>query len=311
MKVAVTGSHGYIGSVLSKMLTEQGYYVYACDNKKVLGGNFKHLRTVINTSFDNEFFVNMVIDNNIDTIFHLAASSLLGPSATDPLLYFQNNTARTINLLDQLARRQWKGRIVFSSTAAVYGDQGEIVTEDHPTQPCNNYGLSKLMCEEAMYVAHMYGIKTTVFRYFNVAGGYNNVGQNSEEPHIITRICNAAADRAPLVVYGNKYATRDGTCLRDYVHVRDICQAQIYAMEKQVDGTFNLGTLKGTTVSEIIEAFVNQNLIHVPYTIGEEREGDPAYLVANPQKYVDTGFKYRYSDIDLIVKSAWEYFNGL
>lgn len=309
MKVAVTGSSGYIGSVLCKTLKEQGYYVLACDNSETK--SHQYVDRFINESFDKDVFVDAIINSGVDCLFHLAASSLLGPSATDPLLYYHNNTARLITFLSKLRFKGWKGHIVFSSTAAVYGDRGEPVKETATKIPCNNYGRSKLMCENVLDIASLYGINVTMFRYFNVAGGYGNVGQDFNEPHIITRICNAADRRSPLIVYGDAYPTPDGTCIRDYIHVRDVCAAQIHAMNNQLYDIYNLGTLNGTSVLEIIEAFEQENAIKVPYSFGDIREGDPAYLVADPHKFVDTGFKYEYSDINQIVKSAWEYYNGV
>lgn len=311
MNVLVTGSHGYIGSVLCKTLTEAGHTVFACDIKPYLGGDFEYLHAVYNRSFDDDEVLDCITNNKIDTIFHLAASSLLGPSATDPLLYYYNNTARTINLLNRLRNRDWKGHVIFSSTAAVYGDQGKRVREHDPLQPCNHYGHSKLMCEQAINVAHMYGIKTTTFRYFNVAGAYDDRGQNAGEPHIITRICNAAANKAPLTIYGNDYKTQDGTCIRDYVHVRDVCRAQMHAMDSKVYGIYNLGTDRGTSTRKLLEKFWHVTKIKVPFVYGERREGDPEFLVAEPRKFKDTGFKYEYSTIDEIIKSAWSYYNGI
>lgn len=307
MNVAITGSHGYIGSVLRKELTERGYDNICCDNKPLLE-DLRYLRNISPGSFNDDDFISMIIHYDCQTVFHLAASSLLGPSATDPLTYYHNNTARTISLIKKLADRGWKGHIVFSSTAAVYGDQPHAVTEESPLQPCNYYGRSKLACEQALSVAHMYGIKTTVFRYFNVAGAYDDVGQDFGEPHIITRICNAAAGRAPLFVYGNNYPTYDGTCIRDYVHVRDICGAQIYAMQNQVEGTYNLGSRFGTSVYEIISTFIEENRVKVEWEFGDKREGDPALLIADPSKFMQQGFQYQHSRLDTIVKSAWEYF---
>lgn len=311
MNVLVTGSHGYIGSVLCKTLTEAGHRVFACDIKPYLGGDFEYLHAVYNRSFDDDEVLEVITNNKIDTIFHLAASSLLGPSAIDPLTYYYNNTARTINLLNRLRNRDWKGHIIFSSTAAVYGDQDRIVTEDDTLQPCNHYGHSKLMCEQAINVAHKYGIKTTTFRYFNVSGAYDDRGQDAGEPHIITRICNAAACQTPLTVYGIDYRTKDGTCIRDYVHVRDVCRAQMYAMDNQIEGIYNLGTQHGTSVLDIIDAFDSANKVKVEFQSGAKRTGDPAYLVASPWKFMDTGFVYKHSSIEEIVKSAWSYYNGI
>ena len=311
MRVLVTGSHGYIGSVLCKMLTEAGHIVFGCDIKQHFGTQFEYLNTVYHRSFDDDEVLDCITDFKIDVIFHLAASSLLGPSATDPLLYYYNNTSRTINLLNRLRNRDWKGHFIFSSTAAVYGDQGTLVSEDSPLGPCNHYGHSKLMCEQAINIAHMYGIKTTTFRYFNVAGAYDDRGQNAGEPHIITRICNAAAGIAPLTVYGIDYKTKDGTCMRDYVHVRDICRAQMHAMDESIEGIYNLGTQDGTSVLEIIDAFIDVNKVKVNFLSGMRREGDPAYLVASPWKFMDTGFEYKHSTIEEIVKSAWSYYNGI
>lgn len=315
MNVLVTGSHGYIGSVLCKTLTEEGHIVVAVDNKPYLGHDFRYLEAVYNQSFDDDHIIDVILNNKIETIFHLAASSLLGPSAIDPMEYYWNNASKTVNFLHKLIKANWKGHIIFSSTAAVYGAQDHAVSEFAPLQPCNHYGQSKLDCEHALQTAFIYGIKTTMFRYFNVAGAYDDKGQGFGEPHILTRICNAAADVEELVVYGNDYPTRDGSCVRDYVHVRDVCRAQIHAMyNKNGMGceAYNLGTNIGTTVLELIESFKRQTGIHVPYKIARQRrEGDPAFLVANPNKFIDTGFTYLHSTTDEIVSSAWKYFNGV
>jgi len=311
MNVLVTGSHGYIGSVLCKELTETGHVVYACDNKQRLGGDFRYIKSAHNYSFEHDNVVQTILNNNIQTIFHLAASSLLGPSATDPLLYYWNNTAKTITFLHKLANAGWKGHIIFSSTAAVYGDQPDPVTETIPLNPCNHYGKSKLMCEHALSIAKMYGIETTVFRYFNVAGAYDDIGQDSAEPHIISRICNAALHPdAPLTIFGSDYPTTDGTCIRDYLHVRDVCRAQIYAMDNNVMGTYNLGTFEGTSTRTLVELFKEINNVRVPSVYGPRREGDPCFLVANPKKFVDTGFEYKYSNTPYILASAWHYYKG-
>ena len=318
MNVAVTGSDGYIGSVLCKMLKEQGHNVFCCDNKTsptFMTTTFDStIVRFIHTTFDDPTFVRAIIDNDCQVVFHLAASSLLGPSAKDPLLYYYNNTARTTRFLQRLDSLGWTGHIIFSSTAAVYGAQDQPVSESSPKQPCNHYGQSKLNCEQVLENMHLYGTRATIFRYFNVVGAYGDAGQNYGEPHLLTRICNAAIGRVPLTVYGNDYDTRDGTCIRDYVHVRDICQAQIHAMNmdqinKQGADVFNLGTHEGTSVLEMIQQFQEVTGVKFDYTVGDKREGDPAFLVANPQKFIDTGFKYQYSNKEEIITSAWKYFN--
>lgn len=321
MNVAVTGSSGYIGSVLCKMLKEQGYNVFCCDNKEqsrkdpFITTTFDStIVRFVYTTFDDPTFVRAIIDNDCKVVFHLAASSLLGPSAKDPLLYYYNNTARTTRFLQRLDSLGWTGHVIFSSTAAVYGAQDYPVDESSPKQPCNHYGQSKLNCEHVLYNMHLYGTRATIFRYFNVVGAYDNAGQNDGEPHLLTRICNAAIGRVPLTVYGNDYDTRDGTCIRDYVHVRDICQAQIHAMNmdrinQQGADIFNLGTHEGTSVLEMIQQFQEVTGVKFNYTNGPKREGDPAFLVANPQKFIDTGFKYQYSNKEEIITSAWKYFN--
>jgi UDP-glucose 4-epimerase len=318
MNVAVTGSHGYIGSVLRKMLTEQGHQVYCCDRKlktkQLTARQKKYWHGLSHGSFDDWYFINRIVESDCKVVFHLAASSLLGPSAKDPLSYYYNNTARTTNFLQRLDSTGWTGHIIFSSTAAAYGAQDEPVNEDSPKQPCNHYGHSKLNCEQVLENMHLYGTRVTTFRYFNVVGAYDDVGQEYGEPHLLTRVCNAAIGRIPLTVYGNNYDTRDGTCIRDYVHVRDVCQAQIHAMginqiNKQGADVFNLGTHQGTSVLEMIQQFQDVTGVKFDYTMGAKREGDPAFLVANPQKFIDTGFKYQYSNKEEIITSAWKYFN--
>lgn len=332
MKVAVTGSHGYIGSVLTAMLLNDKHEVVDCDmhphNTRVEPSNSY---TFVGT-FEHDEFIERIVSEKVEVIFHLAASSLLGPSATDPLLYYHNNAARTILFLKKLIDRGWKGHIVFSSTAAVYGETkhfeagGFGFKETAPTNPINHYGHSKLMCEKALEAATQYGIKVTIFRYFNVAGSYQDtVGQRGGEPHIITRLCNAAAGAAkadqytpdptelrPVTVFGRDYKTSDGTCVRDYVHVVDVCRAQMHAWHHppQTFETYNLGTQRGTTVRELLEVFEIENDCAVPHSYGPRREGDPAILIADPSKFSEkTGFTYTNSNLKTIVKSAWNYFN--
>ncbi|NCA02007.1 MAG: UDP-glucose 4-epimerase [Sphingomonadaceae bacterium] len=179
--------------------------------------------------------------------------------------------------------------------------------------PCNHYGHSKMMCEHVLKAISVYGtIDVTTFRYFNVAGGYKDVGQDEGEPHLITRLSVAARSGNPMVVFGSDYPTRDGTCVRDYLHVRDVCRAQIHAMDHKITGTFNLGTEHGLSVKEVIQAFEATNKIKVPHSFGQRRKGDPSTLVASPAMFINRyGFNYQHSSIEEIVQSAWEYYCGV
>jgi len=322
VKAVVTGAGGYIGSVLTKRLRSNWPFsnsstsIICVDDKPTKYCPRPAIRYADEwwtNSFDDPEFVQHIVKEDVDVIYHLAASSLLGPSATDPIQYYWNNTARTINLVKQLTELGWKGHIVFSSTAAVYGVTDAAVTETSLISPPNNYGASKLMCEQVLRKACMYGIDVTVFRYFNVSGADGDVGQDQDEPHILTRICNAAAGLNPEVnVFGEDYPTPDGTCIRDYVHVMDICRAQIWAhdMPRQTGfRVYNLGTKTGTSVKEIIDEFEAVTGIDIKRVSVGRREGDPPFLVADPTKFIDdTGFMYMYSDKNYIIKSAWEYF---
>lgn len=311
--VAVTGSHGYIGSVLRKMLDERGLNVHCCDNRVDYNQNTNkdyrdYVYDMYTCSFDDDEFVSNIIRHDINTIYHLAATSLVGPDLTDPMLYYWNNTGNTINFVRKLIARGWDGHIVFSSTAAVYESKDRPLLETSDTKPLSAYGISKLQCEHVLNSAHRYGINTTSFRFFNVAGAYDEMGEEHEDTHLVSRLCVSALSGTPLVVYGADYPTADGTCIRDYVDVRDICRAQIHASDQRVFGTYNLGTKTGTSVKEMIDLFNKHTLNDVKYNIGERRFGDAAYLTADPSKFESTGFKYNYDTIDVIT-SSWEYFN--
>jgi UDP-glucose 4-epimerase len=312
MNVLITGSSGYIGSVLAKRMREVNIKLFGCDNN--LSGLYpsdtfvRHFRI----SFDDPFVIHHILQYKIHVIVHLAATSTVGPDATNPLDYYENNTARTMAFVKRLKDAGWQGQLVFASTAAVYGVSNEPVTEESRVEPLNVYGQSKLMCEQVLNNCWRHGINVTSFRFFNVAGAYNGFGEEKEDTHLISRICSSVLSGQELTVFGDEYPTRDGTCVRDYVHVCDICDAIMFAINYEVHGTYNLGTKRGSSVKEIIEQFEMHTGQKVRWSVGPKRPGDQPFLVANPGKYERmSGFRYTYSLRD-IINSSWEHFkNGI
>jgi UDP-glucose 4-epimerase len=320
----VTGSYGYIGSVLTKVLHESGYFVVGIDYNPQ--AEYCWTRNKIRTKYCDDFLcddfasekaLHILKEYPNSTVFHLAANSLLGPSAYDPLSYYENNTAKTIKLIQNLKPTH---KFIFASTAAVYAETDKLVTENSEINPPNNYGLSKLWCEQIIDSCYeILKLKTVSFRFFNVIGAYDDMGQLPNTPHIINKLCDKAIYKdSPFIIAGDDYDTSDGTCVRDYLHVVDVCRALIHA-DKILDDRnacslkFNLGTKYGTTVKQIVDLFTGL-CAHVECRIGERRIGDPSFLVANPDKFIEkTGFNYRYrsNDLDLMIKSHWEYRNNV
>ena len=320
----VTGSYGYIGSVLTKVLHESGYFVVGIDynpqaeqcwtrNKS----RTKYCDDFLCDDFVSEKALHILKEYPNATVFHLAADSLLGPSAYDPLSYYENNTAKTLKLIQNLKPTH---KLIFASTAAVYAETDKLVTENSEIDPPNNYGRSKLWCEQIIDSCYeILKLKAVSFRFFNVIGAYDDIGQLPNTPHIINKLCDKAIHKdSPFVITGDDYDTRDGTCVRDYLHVVDVCRALIHA-DKFLDDKdpcslkFNLGTKHGTTVKEIVDLFVGL-CAQIECRVGERRIGDPPFLVANPDKFIKTtGFKYQYrsNDLDLMIKSHWEYRNNV
>jgi len=317
----VTGSYGYIGSVLTKVLKESGYYVIGVDNDERSLADWCSLSDSSRTKYCQRFFcadfssdvILSLIQSYPDaTVFHLAANSLLGPSAYDPLSYFENNTAKTLKLIQTLKPTN---KLLFASTAAVYAETDNVVTEASKISPPNNYGLSKLWCEQMIDSCYEINkLRAASFRFFNVIGAYEDVGQLPDTPHIVNRLCDKAlSGSSPFVIAGDDYETRDGTCVRDYFHVIDVCRALIHADKYLTDKKpcslkFNLGTHTGTTVKEIVDIF-SKICSPVEYRVGLRRVGDPSFLVANPDKFKATGFIYKYknTDLDIMIRDHWEY----
>ncbi|MFP1647019.1 UDP-glucose 4-epimerase GalE [Enterococcus mundtii] len=317
MTILVLGGAGYIGSHAVDQLIEKGYDVAVVDN--LLTGHRQAVHT--DARFyegdirDKEFLRGVFQKETIEGVLHFAASSLVGESVEKPLVYFNNNVYGMQVLLEVMHEFDVK-RIVFSSTAATYGEPKESpITEESPTNPKNPYGESKLMMEKMMkWCDEAYGMRYVALRYFNVAGAKNDasIGEDhTPETHLVPIILQVAlGQRESLAIYGDDYDTPDGTCIRDYVQVEDLIAAHILALEYLNAGNesnfFNLGSNKGYSVTEMLEAAREVTGRDIPAKIAPRRAGDPSRLVASSEKArAILGWAPEYTDVKEIIKTAW------
>jgi len=318
MKILVTGGAGYIGSHMVKLLTETGSEVTVLDDLST-----GHAEAVRGAQFvkgdiaDVASTKSLLQKNRIEGVVHFAASSLVGESMADPLKYYRRNVGGTVALV-QAMRDAGVARIVFSSTAAVYGDPVRTpIDEAHPKQPVNPYGASKLAMERMLSdCSTAYGIGAVVLRYFNAAGAdpSGELGERHDpETHLIPLVLQAASGRrASISVFGMDWPTRDGTCVRDYIHVNDLCDAHLRALDWLAKGgrydVFNLGNGDGATVLEVIEAARRVTGKPIKIDQAARRAGDPATLVADAAKARRVlGWQPARGDIEGIVRDAWNF----
>lgn len=315
-RVLVTGGAGYIGSVCSSRLLEQGHQVTVVDDLSTghaaavpSGAAFYPL------DIGNRDELGRVLANErFDAVFHFAAKALIAESVSNPGVFFGSNVASGIALLEAVRAAGIK-RFVFSSSAAVYGNPHTIpIDEDHPKSPVNSYGETKLSLERALYwYAAAYGWTVLAFRYFNACGATDTIGENHRiETHIIPLLLQTAAgERSFFEIYGTDYATPDGTCLRDYVHVLDIAEAHIRSLQVASEpgfSAYNIGTGTSYSVRQICEAVEREVGLKVTIKTASRRPGDPAVLCANPQKLIrELGWRPRLSDLPTIIRSAWQW----
>lgn len=317
MAILVTGGAGYIGSVTVEMLHGASESVVVLDN--LVYGHRRAVDAEIpfyeGNIGDRDLIKQIVADHEITACVHFAAYAYVGESVTNPAKYFANNTFETNNLLNALIESNVKN-IVFSSTCASYGDPQYVpIDEKHPQKPVNPYGWSKFMTErilESYDVA--YGLKFVALRYFNASGATEKRGEHHDpETHLIPNVLNAADGTLPFVsVFGGDYPTDDGTCVRDYIHVSDLGDAHIRALEylkKGSDSThINLGNGLGFSVLEVIEAAKKVTGNHIEVKIEPRRAGDPSHLIANAAKAAEIlNWKPKYADIEKIIETAWNW----
>jgi UDP-glucose 4-epimerase len=314
MKVLLTGGAGYIGSHTTRLLIEKGFTPIIIDSlenghKEAIPSDVKFY----NGNINNKELVNQIFkENNISSIIHFAGYIEAGESMSDPLKFFDNNVSNATTFL-KIALKHNVKKFLFSSTAAVYGIPDKMpITEEFPLVPVNHYGWTKLFFERILDSCSVHGLKTICLRYFNAAGASYNIGEDhAPESHLIPLILRTALkQRDNIKIFGTDYPTKDGTCIRDYIHVLDLASAHIEALnllEKDVTGKFNVGTGKGNSVKEVIDISRKITQLNIPAIETPRRPGDPAELIASSEKLQKESFWRPKYDIKDIIQSAWKW----
>lgn len=318
MKILVVGGAGYIGSHMVKMLRETGYKPVVLDNLSTGHADAIGNAPLFMSDIRNPNTLDGLLESTkFEAVMHFAACSQVGESVSDPGYYYENNVAGTVNLLNAMMRHGVK-RFIFSSTAAVYGYPGvSLINERTPTGPINPYGHSKRMVEQVLEdMSKAYGLQYTALRYFNAAGAdpEGQLGERHEpETHLIPLVLRVASGRMNgMRIFGHDYDTPDGTCIRDYVHVNDLCRAHELALQRLLGGgdsaIFNLGNGLGFSVQEVIDAARRVTGHPIPCLNAPRRPGDPDRLVADSalaRKVL--GWRPRFSSLETIIEHAWQW----
>ena len=317
-RILVTGGAGYIGSHTVLQLVDQGYDVVVVDSL------IRGFRDAVDPKLlrvadvhDADALAAIFAERPVDAVIHFAAFTSVGESMQKPEIYFSNNTGGSLALFTAMEKAGVK-HAVFSSTAAVYGMPSKSpIPETLPYAPINPYGESKVMTEHLLdWFDRIYSVRSVVLRYFNAAGGdpQGRAGERHDpETHLIPLLFGAIKSGKPITIFGEDYPTPDGTCIRDYIHVTDLAQAHILAVEALLAGGasnhFNVGTGTGFSIRQVIDSVERVSGKKVPYTIGARRDGDPPELVADSTKLQQTlGWKPQYAELDKIVETAWNWF---
>lgn len=316
MRVLVTGGAGYIGSVITEVLLDSGHEVVVYDDlRKGHAAAVAERAGFIKADLADSAAIRAALsDHAIEAVVHMAANSLVGESVSHPEKYYWNNVVAGLSLLEAMLYCGVK-RLVFSSTAAVYGEPGkQPICEGDPVYPTNPYGETKLAFERGLrWYEHAYGLRYVALRYFNAAGATDRCGEWHEpETHLIPLVLQAAqGKRQNVEIYGDDYATRDGTCVRDYIHVLDLARAHVLSLSilGERSATYNLGCGgDGYTVREVVKMAEAVTGVSIPLKAGPRRPGDPAVLIASSEKITaELGWCPQLQDLRLIVESAWRW----
>ncbi|MBC7910583.1 MAG: UDP-glucose 4-epimerase GalE [Pyrinomonadaceae bacterium] len=314
MRVLVTGGAGYIGSVVTEELIKDGHEAVVYDSlyKGHRAAVIEEAKFVEADLMDGATLKATLEEHAIEAVIHMAADSLVGESVEQPAKYYRNNMVAGLNLLDAM-RETSVTRLVFSSTAATYGEPlKQPIEETDATAPTNPYGESKLAFERALkWYENAYGLHYASLRYFNAAGATEHCGESHDpETHLIPIVLEAAAGtRSSVTIYGDDYPTRDGTCVRDYIHVVDLARAHILSLNilDERSAIYNLGCGgDGYSVREVIEAAREVTGLNIPVETGARRPGDPAVLIASSDKIKsELGWQPAMQDLKVIIQSAW------
>ena len=313
MKILVVGGAGYIGSVCAELLLDEGHAVAVFDNlSEGHRAAIDPRAEFIEGDLESLARIRAALErSHPDAVMHFAASALVGESMQNPSKYFRNNIGNGLNLLDAMIATG-VNHLVFSSTCAIFGPPQRLpIDETLPKNPINPYGESKLAFEKILHwYGEIYGLRFVSLRYFNAAGASEKFGeQHRIETHLIPNVLKVALGQKPHVeIYGTDYDTQDGTCIRDYIHIRDLSEAHILALKSTKNEFYNLGTGGGSSVREVIESCRKITGHKIPAVEKARRAGDPARLVAASEKIQrELGWRPKFQDIDAIIESAWRW----
>jgi len=316
--ILVVGGAGYIGSHMCKHLFKSGYQPIVLDNlvcghrQAVKWGPFFE-----GSMGDSNLLRRIFSDHPIAAVMHFAAFCYVGESVTEPAKYYENNVANTISLLEVMLEKK-VSNFIFSSSCATYGEPIEVpIREDHPLRPISPYGRTKLMVEQILEdFREAYGLASVSLRYFNAAGADPDaeLGEDHDpETHLIPLVLQTALGQRPSIdIFGDDYPTKDGTCIRDYIHVEDLAQAHLIGLEGllngEAGGQYNLGNGEGHSVREVIEMARRVSGRPIPARVGQRRRGDPAVLVSSSEKAIrQLGWRPRFPGLEAVIETAWNW----